>query len=136
MTNISTERVYYIDSYLDKLEDKILDVDKDENGDNYVVFDKTLFHPQGGGQPADEGYLEVDDKQYIITKLVAPRNPHEEPYIIKHYYEGEANFLKEKKVIQVIDRAKRLLYSRLHSAGHLLEDMVRQIFPSLKGMRG
>ena len=31
---------------------------------------------------------------------------------------------------------KRLLYSRLHSAGHLIEDAVRQIFPSLKGIRG
>ena len=48
---------------------------------------------------------------------------------------GRGDFLKGDKVIQVIDRAKRLLYSRLHSAGHLLEDTVNQIYPSLKGIR-
>ena len=135
MTNISTKRVYYTDTYLDRLEVEILEASQDENG-RYVIFDQTIFHPQGGGQPDDKGYLEVDNKQYVITKLAAPRNPHEKPYIIKHYYEGEASFLKGEKVIQVIDMEKRLLYSRLHSAGHLLEDAVRQIFPSLKGIRG
>jgi Ser-tRNA(Ala) deacylase AlaX len=134
-TDISTKRIYYNDTYLDKLEVKVLETNKDENG-NYFTSDKTIFHPQGGGQPADEGHLEVNDRQYAITKLVAPRNPHEEPYIIKHYYEGEINFLKGEKVIQVINMEKRLLYSRLHSAGHLIEDAVRQTFPSLKGIRG
>jgi alanyl-tRNA synthetase len=134
-TDISTKRIYYNDTYLDKLEVKVLETNKDENG-NYFISDKTIFHPQGGGQPADEGYLEVNNRQHTITKLAAPRNPHEEPYIIKHYYEEEINFLKGGKVIQVINMEKRLLYSRLHSAGHLIEDTVRQIFPSLKGIRG
>jgi alanyl-tRNA synthetase len=134
MTNISTERIYYTDTYLDKLEVKILEIGQDENG-SYVIFDKTIFHPQGGGQPNDEGYLEIAGQRYPVKKLVAPRNPYEEPYIIKHYYDGEGDFLKGDKVIQTIDRAKRLLCSRLHSAGHLLEDTVNQIYPSLKGIR-
>jgi Ser-tRNA(Ala) deacylase AlaX len=135
MTIISTKRTYYTNAYLDRLEVQILEAGQDEVG-RYLVFDQTIFHPQGGGQPADEGYLEVEDKQYPITKLAAPHNPYEKPYIIRHYYEEEKNFLKGEKVIQVIDIKKRFLYSRLHSAGHLLEDAVRQIFPSLKGIRG
>src|SRR6185369_8728661 len=133
-TDISTKIIYYNDTYLDKLEVKILEVGKDENGD-YFTSDKTIFHPQGGGQPADEGYFEANGRQHAVTKLVAPRNPHEEPYLIKHYYEGERRLLKGEKVVQVIDMEKRLLYSRLHSAGHLIEDAVSQIFPSLKGIR-
>ncbi|CAH1755895.1 1409_t:CDS:2 [Entrophospora sp. SA101] len=109
MTNISTERLYYTDTYLDKLEIKILEIGQDDNG-SYVIFDKTIFHPQGGGQPNDEGCLEIAGQRYAVKKL------------------GD-------KVIQTIDRAKRLLYSRLHSAGHLLEDAVNQLFPSLKGIR-
>ena len=65
MTNISTERVYYTNTCLDKLETKILEIGQDENG-SYVMFDKTIFHPQGGGQPADEGYLERDNKHYSL----------------------------------------------------------------------
>ena len=44
------------DTYLDKLETTILEIGQDENG-SYVIFDKTIFHPQGGGQPSDEDYL-------------------------------------------------------------------------------
>jgi len=40
----STERVYYTNTYLDKLKVQILEVGKDENGD-YVISDKTIFHP-------------------------------------------------------------------------------------------
>ena len=50
MTNISTKRVYYTDTYLDRLEVEILEASQDENG-RYVIFDQTIFHPQGGGQP-------------------------------------------------------------------------------------
>jgi alanyl-tRNA synthetase len=135
MTSVSTKKIYFDHACLGELEAKILEIGIDENG-NYVVFDKTIFHPQGGGQPADKGYLEKNNRQYTITLLAAPRNPQEEPYFIKHYYEGEANFLKGEKVIQIINMEKRLLYSRLHSAGHLIEDAVRQIFPSMKGIRG
>ncbi|CAI2167661.1 18434_t:CDS:10 [Funneliformis geosporum] len=46
--------------------------------------------------------------------------------------EKQANFQKRQKVIQVIDMEKLLFYSRLHSVGHLLEDAVKQIFPTLK----
>src|SRR6266508_2142175 len=78
----STKRMYYNDTYLDRLKFvKILEVGEDENGD-YFISDKTIFHPQGGGQPADEGYFEVNGKQHAVTKLVAPRNPHEEPYLV------------------------------------------------------
>lgn len=55
----STERVYYTNIYLDKLEVQILEVGQDEVG-SYVICDKTVFHPQGGGQPNDESYFEKD----------------------------------------------------------------------------
>ena len=111
MTDTSTKRIYYDNTYLDKLEARIVEASQDENG-NYVIFDKTIFHPQGGGQPDDERYFEINGKQQLVTKLIAPRNPYQEPYLIKHYYEGEENFQKGEKVIQVIDMKKRLLFAR------------------------
>jgi hypothetical protein len=50
MTNISTERVYYADTYLDKLEVKILEAGQDESG-NFVIFDKTIFRPKVADSP-------------------------------------------------------------------------------------
>jgi len=34
-----------------------------------VVLDKTIFHPQGGGQPADDGTIVADDITFIVKNL-------------------------------------------------------------------
>src|SRR6266536_5905948 len=132
---ISTQRIFYTDTYQNKLEATILESGKDEQG-NYIICDKTIFHPQGGGQPSDEGYLESGGECYRIIKLSASRNPTEEPYLIKHYYEGEKQFSKGEKVIQTIDLEKRVLFARYHSGGHLLSVAVNQLFPKLDGFKG
>lgn len=36
-------------------EAKVLGVVEDETQGPAVILDKTIFHPQGGGQPSDEG---------------------------------------------------------------------------------
>jgi alanyl-tRNA synthetase len=129
----STERVYYANTYLDKLKVKVLAVGQDENG-SYVICDQTLFHPKGGGQPSDEGYLVKGDKRYTVKKLVISDNPSES--VVQHYYEGEGEFLKGEEVNQVIDLQKRLLAARYHSAGHLLSLAVNQLYPKLDGYKG
>jgi len=132
---ISTKRIYYDNTYLNKLKTRIVEIDQDENG-SYVIFDKTIFHPQGGGQPDDEGYFETNGKKYPVTKLIAPRNPYQEPYLIKHYYEGKKEFQKGEEVIQIIDMKKRLLFARYHSGGHLLSLAVNQLYPEIDGCKG
>ncbi|MCE8158864.1 MAG: alanyl-tRNA editing protein [Candidatus Moeniiplasma glomeromycotorum] len=131
----STERICYTNAYLNKLEVQILEVGQDEVG-SYVICDKTVFHPQGGGQPNDENYFEKDGQRYPIIKLVVSRNPAEEPYLVKHYYEGGGGFLKGEQVLQVIDTEKRLLFARYHSGGHLLSLAVNQLYPELDGYKG
>ncbi|VEA68308.1 alanyl-tRNA synthetase [Serratia rubidaea] len=51
-----TERRYY---YSDELQGQaqLLDCRPLEDGNHALVLDGTLFHPQGGGQPADGGSL-------------------------------------------------------------------------------
>lgn len=34
---------------------------KGEDGRTALVLDRTIFHPQGGGQPADTGFIAVED---------------------------------------------------------------------------
>lgn len=52
-----TEKLYYKDPYMREAVCKITDV-IDENGKIEVVLDKTIFYPEGGGQPSDMGYIE------------------------------------------------------------------------------
>jgi len=135
----STQRVYLQDSSLSQLSAKVVDLGKDEEG-QFVVFDKTLFHPQGGGQPDDQGYFEVEGTRFVVKKLSAPSNPQAIPFIIRHYYdisEAEKTKLKvDQVVLQKIDLEIRRLHARYHSAGHLLSNAVNRLCPSLDGCGG
>lgn len=135
----STARIYYRDTNLSQLETSIANLGADESG-NYVVFHETIFHPQGGGQPDDKGYFQVNGKQFQINKLIAPRNPKEVPYIVKHYFDMSDSLKPEmftgQKVILAIDIDVRKLYARLHSAGHLLSNAVNQLYPEIDGCGG
>ena len=43
----------------------------EKDGEWSVILDKTIFHPQGGGQPADEGEIRSDNAVFKITGLKA-----------------------------------------------------------------
>ncbi|RIB20083.1 Threonyl/alanyl tRNA synthetase, partial [Gigaspora rosea] len=135
----STERIYYCDTYLNKLEAKIIEAGNDENGD-FIIFDKTIFHPQGGGQPDDEGHFALEGIKFSVRKLWAPRNPEEVPYLIKHYYENNNSFNMKERInqtaLQEINIDTRKLYARYHSAGHLLSNAVNKLYPDLDGCNG
>ena len=50
-------KLLYMDTiennYITKFEGRVI-----ERGEDYVVLDQSIFYPQGGGQPSDEGTLE------------------------------------------------------------------------------
>lgn len=72
-----------------------------------VILDKTLFHPQGGGQPSDTGLI---GDQSVIKVIKNGEN-------ITHYLK---NPVPLGAINIQIDAQTRYLNSRLHSAGHLI----------------
>ncbi|CAG8518520.1 9209_t:CDS:2 [Funneliformis mosseae] len=111
-----------------KLEAIIVEVGRDENGD-FIIFDKTIFHPQGGGQPDDKGHFKLKNKQFVVKKLWAPRNfNEEEPFNM----EEQVN----QMVLQEIDMKLRKFYAHIHSAGHLLSNAVNNLYPNIDGCNG
>jgi len=76
--------------------------------DHYAVtLQSTIFHPQGGGQPFDTGWL--GDSQVLRVTQEADRVVH---YVEKPVAPGP--------IIARVDAPRRALHSRLHSAGHLI----------------
>ncbi len=72
-----------------------------------VTLQSTIFHPQGGGQPCDTGWL---GKSQVLRVT-------QEAGCVVHYVDQP---VATGPVIAQIDEQRRTLNSRLHSAGHLI----------------
>ena len=133
--NIQTIKEFNNDSYKTELNTKILNVFTDEkDGKVEVTFEKTIFHPQGGGQPSDEGYIIVNSNKINVLSLFYDRDKD----IIKHKLDLSDNLLVkvQDEAKLYINAEKRLLYARLHSAGHLLDIAVSKLGLNLKPGKG
>lgn len=110
------KRLYWNDTYLMKHQAKITEIGEDEDG-HYLRLNETIFHPQGGGQPSDEGTI----NSIKVVKLKDLRAINE----INHYVENIQSFTVNEMVTLEIDCEKRLQYAALHTAGHITAGVLR-----------
>ncbi len=103
----------------------------ERDGKRAVILDRTVFYPQGGGQPADHGEIigdmgvfRVDDARFADG-------------IVYHFGEFvSGSFGQGAAVTARIDTARRNLLSRLHTAGHLLDVAMENTGRSLTNGKG
>jgi len=111
-----TEMLYYKNAYQTKFEARVLRV-----LDNcYVVFDKTLFYPEGGGQPADSGSLEFGNKKCKVVDVQKVGK------VIVHKVDGDVP-KQGTKVKGLIDWEKRYSLMKAHTATHLIMGAARRV---------
>ncbi len=86
-----------------------------------LVFDKTPFYPEGGGQVGDKGYLEVPngDVVYILDTK-------KESNVIIHFSKNLPKHLS-KTLKAVVDKKQRYRTECNHTATHLLHQALREI---------
>ncbi|MCC2666860.1 MAG: hypothetical protein K0S63_776 [Gammaproteobacteria bacterium] len=113
------KRLYWENTYLFKHNAKITFIGADEQG-SYMRLDETIFHPQGGGQPSDEGVI----NGVKVTKLRDLRDINE----INHYVDDISQFKVGDVVELSIDGVKRLEYAALHTAGHITGGILRTVY--------
>jgi alanyl-tRNA synthetase len=95
----------------------------------------TIFYPQGGGQPCDHGKIVGTGFEYAIRDVKQIGDE------IRHYIEiGSAqnslpNSPENCTVKCLIDNERRLLNARHHTAGHLLGNIVEELYPNLKAQK-
>lgn len=89
---------------------------------NSVILDKTLFYPEGGGQPSDRGYLVVNGKKFYVKNVTKVNN------IILHELDTDnVENLVGKNVEGIIDWERRVKLTRNHTATHILLASARKI---------
>ncbi|KAK0628258.1 threonyl/alanyl tRNA synthetase [Bombardia bombarda] len=97
------------------------------DGDYAVVTEQTIFHPQGGGQPSDEGAISSSPSSFQVSAVRMDAVNDGQVLHFGRFNSNNALFQPGDTVEQTIDADKRLLYSRLHTAGHMLGSAVRRL---------
>jgi misacylated tRNA(Ala) deacylase len=104
-----TDELFRNNSYLKEHEVTVTEVTSDG-----LVFDKTIFYPEGGGQPGDEGFITSGENKtrilgtkYINQKLV-------------HLVSETQNFKKNDKVKLELNWSRRYSHMQVHTCLHLL----------------
>lgn len=110
-----TEALYLQDSYLRECDATVRSVSQDK----YVVLDRTVFYPKGGGQPWDTGRILRGSEAFPVV------------YVGK--FSGETShevaapgLQRDDKVHCVLDWDRRYKHMRSHTAAHLLTSILCQ----------
>ncbi|BAB06653.1 alanyl-tRNA editing protein [Halalkalibacterium halodurans] len=103
-----SKELYLEDSYRQDYTSNVKLLNKDK-----VILEETIFHPNGGGQPNDEGWLYQNGKAY---KVINVRKEGEE---IIHYLE-DADDLEEDEVRMKINWSRRYNFMKYHTLLHLV----------------
>lgn len=117
-----TKLNYLDNTYLFESEAIFVEIKENEKG-RAVILDETIFYPQGGGQPADKGEIISGDNIFVVNDVRL-----DETGTVWHFGEFKnGNFKQGDKVILKIDKDRRILNAKLHSAGHLLDCAVSKM---------
>lgn len=108
-----TERLYLTDRAL-RAYIHVLDCTAQDDGRYALRLSATPFHPQGGGQPSDTGWIDevavlrvASESEGIVHYTAAPVAP------------GPA--------VALVDAEPRQLHARLHSAGHVIGQVMTEL---------
>jgi Ser-tRNA(Ala) deacylase AlaX len=94
---------------------------QESNAEPYILTTpSTIFHAQGGGQPSDTGTIttSASDVTFHVHQV---RKPTESSAILHMgTFSPAGAFTEKSEAQQKIDIEKRVLHSRIHTAGHVI----------------
>lgn len=104
-------------------------IQKDDKG-YFITLDHTIFYPQGGGQPADQGLLQLSNMSIPIVSVKMVNSE------IRHYTDQNYSPIVGQKVQCCLNQEKRLLHAKLHTAGHLISNILESLYPNYRAIKG
>lgn len=126
--SLQTERLYFSNTYLFEAQSEVVELIQLENskyGSHSILMPSTIFHPQGGGQPSDEGIINsCDGLVSFVVKFVQSTARG-----IEHHgsFDTTAIFSVGDRVELTIDRNLRVRNAQLHSAGHMIDVAMQKL---------
>jgi len=126
----STQLKYLENTYLNVSLASITEASEDERG-YYLCLTETIFHPQGGGQPSDRGFIRSEKSEFEVDFVVPQQR------IVKHYgtFTTDSKFAKGELVTLEVNQERRLLNARIHTAGELLRLVALRLYPEWQHLK-
>lgn len=107
-----TELLYQTESYIQSFSATVTSIDNENRG---VALDRTAFYPGGGGQPADQGSLVINNMTYPVSRAKKIGDQ------LYHYLGSELPLpIVGSEVVGQIDWDRRYKLMRTHTAMHVL----------------
>ena len=119
---MSPTKLLYLENFnLTECEANVLDI-FEENDKAIIILDQSCFYPQGGGQPYDQGTIESKNAKFNVLEVRFVDG------LVRHIGNFESgNFNKGEKVNCKVNKDRRSLNSKLHSAGHALDMAIESL---------
>ncbi|MEA1006585.1 MULTISPECIES: alanyl-tRNA editing protein [Bacillus amyloliquefaciens group] len=113
------KELYTIDSYQKTCEAKAISIE-----DSRVIFDQTIFYPEGGGQPSDKGIIQQGQEVYDVLKVSKKDGEviHELDRPLKK---------KEQIVTMILDWEYRFEKMRYHTLLHVIAGVMYSRYNAL-----
>lgn len=129
------ERLYLTDSHLFECSAVVVDLSELGEDAKYgrfrLLLDKSVFHPQGGGQPTDSGVITFPDGSVFNVTFVQTNSDgdieHLGDFLASSEGAGSDSQSAGTSVQLAVNKEKRVEHIRLHSAGHVLDAALKRL---------
>lgn len=108
-----TAALYLEDSYLKESDADVVSVKEGK----YVILDKTIFYPKGGGQPCDTGQIVKGDQAYNVVYVGRFSGD------ISHEVD-KAGLMEGDRVHCLLNWERRYKLMRSHTAAHVFASLL------------
>jgi alanyl-tRNA synthetase len=115
--DIVTYPLYYDNVYQTEFEAKVLAIIDNK----YVILDKTLFYPTGGGQIHDIGVLIVEESELQVIDVFKKASS------ILHKVEDTRKLKEGMRIKGKINAKRRMDIMRHHTAVHVVNNAAREV---------
>lgn len=116
-----TNLKYLMDTYCFAFLVSITEIGTDEKG-LFLIFDKTIGYPGGGGQPMDEITLSSGNIFFTNVLKCDFNGGNIKYYVESHFPELKAG----DEIVMNIDRSSRIRNAAYHTAGHWIASIVTE----------
>jgi misacylated tRNA(Ala) deacylase len=89
---------------------------------DYLIFDKTAFYPEGGGQPSDKGSITWDNNKIEIFEVLKKGDS------IQHKTTDDHLPIPGTKISASLDWETRYNHMKMHTAQHIISGVVFDLY--------